>query len=210
MAAYRLARREFPQYAKAALQSLARGVTIPCRLRLALAYWGGSEVRKIRWNGVLKPRANEETLMSVGEICNRDVIVVGKDSPTQEAIMLMREYHVGDVVVVEQRNGVNYPVGIITDRDIVIELLAEDVPIDSVTVGDIMSYELLSVTEEDSIETAINLMRKKGVRRLPVVNEDGALEGILTLDDLIDLIAEQMKDLAGLITKEQKREKKTR
>jgi CBS domain-containing protein len=148
--------------------------------------------------------------MLVREICNRDVIVVGKDSPTQEAIMLMREYHVGDVVVVEQRHGVNYPVGILTDRDIVIELLAEDVPIDSVTVGDIMSYELLSVTEEDSIETAINLMRKKGVRRLPVVNEDGALQGILTLDDLIDLIAEQMKDLAGLITKEQKREKKTR
>jgi CBS domain-containing protein len=148
--------------------------------------------------------------MPVGEICNRDVIVVGKDSPTQEAIMLMREYHVGDVVVVEQRNGVNYPVGILTDRDIVIELLAEDVPIDSVTVGDIMSYELLSVTEEDSMETAINLMRKKGVRRLPVVNENGALEGILTLDDLIDLIAEQMKDLAGLITKEQKREEKSR
>jgi CBS domain-containing protein len=148
--------------------------------------------------------------MPVGEICNRDVIVVGKDSPTREAIMLMREYHVGDVVVVEQRDGVNYPVGILTDRDIVIELLAEDVPIDSVTVGDIMSYELLSVTEEDSMETAINLMRKKGVRRLPVVNEDGALEGILTLDDLIDLIAEQMKDLAGLITKEQKREKKSR
>ena len=148
--------------------------------------------------------------MPVGEICNRDVVVVGKDSPTQEAIMLMREYHVGDVVVIEQRNGVNYPVGILTDRDIVIELLAEDVPVDSVTVGDIMSYELLSVTEEDSIEDAINLMRKKGVRRLPVVNEDGALEGILTMDDLIDLIAEQMKDLAGLITKEQKREEKTR
>jgi CBS domain-containing protein len=148
--------------------------------------------------------------MLVREICNRDVIVVGKGSPTQEAIMLMREYHVGDVVVVEQRNGVNYPVGILTDRDIVIELLAEDVPIDSVTVGDIMSYELLSVTEEDSIETAINLMRKKGVRRLPVINEAGALEGILTLDDLIDLIAEQMKDLAGLITKQQTREKKTR
>ena len=148
--------------------------------------------------------------MPVGEICNRDVVIVGKDSPTQEAIMLMREYHVGDVVVVEQRDGVNYPVGILTDRDIVIELLAEDVPIDSVTVGDIMSYELLSVTEEDSIENAINLMRKKGVRRLPVVNEGGALEGILTLDDLIDLIAEQMKDLAGLISKEQKREEKTR
>jgi hypothetical protein len=59
MAAYRLAQREPPQYAKAALQSLARRVTIPCRLRLALVYWGDSEVRKIRWNGVLMVKTSE-------------------------------------------------------------------------------------------------------------------------------------------------------
>ena len=118
--------------------------------------------------------------MSVGEICNREVVIAEKDSSVTDVVKLMREYHVGDVVIVEKHDGVNVPVGILTDRDIVIEVLAENVALDAVTAGDIMSYDLLVAREGDGIEDAINLMRKKGIRRLPVVNEQGALEGVIT------------------------------
>ena len=148
--------------------------------------------------------------MLVGELCNRDVIVVDKDASTQVAIKYMREYHVGDVVVVEERLGQRVPIGILTDRDVVIELLAEDVDMDAVSVGDIMSYELIVARETDQITSTIKKMKSKGIRRLPVVNEQGGLVGILTLDDMIEIMAELMDDLASLVRKEQKKEKKTR
>lgn len=148
--------------------------------------------------------------MLVGEACNREVVVVDKDAATDVAIGLMREYHVGDVVVVEDRLGQKIPVGILTDRDVVIELLAEGVDLDAVSVGDIMSYELHVAREGDELTNTIKTMKQKGVRRLPVVNDQGGLVGILTLDDMIEIMAELLDDLAAVVKKEQKREKKTR
>ncbi len=148
--------------------------------------------------------------MLVGEACNREVVVVAKDAATDVAIGLMREYHVGDVVVVEDRLGQKIPVGILTDRDVVIELLAEGVDLDAVSVGDIMSYELHVAREGDGLTNTIKTMKQKGVRRLPVVNDQGGLVGILTLDDIIEIMAELLDDLAAVVKKEQKREKKTR
>ncbi len=148
--------------------------------------------------------------MLVGEVCNREVVVVDKDAATEVAIGLMREYHVGDVVVVEDRLGQKIPIGILTDRDIVVELLAEGVDLDAVSVGDIMSYELQVARDSDALTNTIKKMKHQGIRRLPVVNEQGGLIGILTLDDIIDIMAELMDDLASLVKKEQKREKKTR
>jgi CBS domain-containing protein len=127
-----------------------------------------------------------------------------------EAAKLMRHHHVGDVVVVEEKEGVNVPVGIVTDRDIVIEVLAEDVEPASVSVADIMSSELAKVREEDELLQTIQFMRSRGVRRLPVVDAQGGLVGILTVDDVLDLVAEQLSDLVGLATREQYRESKTR
>ena len=148
--------------------------------------------------------------MLVGEACNREVVVVDKDAATDVAIGLMRKYHVGDVVVVEDRLGQKIPVGILTDRDVVIELLAEGVDLDAVSVGDIMSYELHVAREGDGLTNTIKTMKQKGVRRLPVVNDQGGLVGILTLDDIIEIMAELLDDLAAVVKKEQKREKKTR
>lgn len=144
--------------------------------------------------------------MNVGELCTREVVVVGKDSPVLQAAQLMRQYHVGDIVVVEQRQGKKIPVGILTDRDIVIELIAEEIDHRSVTVGDIMSPELLTAAEDDDVIATVKQMRNKGVRRIPVVNRDGGLEGILALDDLLDLLAEELSDLVALINREQKLE----
>jgi CBS domain-containing protein len=122
----------------------------------------------------------------------------------------MRTHHVGDVVVVDQEGGEPIPRGILTDRDIVLEILAEDVDLDTVNVGDVMSYDLVTVDEDTSLMDTIKIMREKGVRRMPVVNKKDALVGILTVDDLIELVAEQLTDIVSLISKENRQEQTRR
>lgn len=148
--------------------------------------------------------------MTLKTICNREVVIAQKNDTLLEAAKLMREYHTGDVVIVEKRNGLNYPVGIVTDRDIVIEVIAKEIDGNSLTLGDVMYRELTLAKEHDDIHETIQIMRQKGIRRLPVIDDNGALIGIITLDDLIDLIAEQLKNLAELIGKQQNLEKKYR
>lgn len=148
--------------------------------------------------------------MSVGEFCNREVIVIEKQESVFDAAKLMRHQHVGDVVVIEKQGGHNVPVGMLTDRDIVIEVIAEDVEPASVTIGDIMSQDLLTVGEQDDLLETIKLMRARGIRRMPVVDDEGGLVGILTVDDVLELITEQMSDLVVLVTRERLRESKTR
>ena len=148
--------------------------------------------------------------MSAGEYCNREVVVVSKSEPVSEAISLMRSHHVGDVVVVESTEKGMIPLGILTDRDIVLEILAEGVDLDAVSIGDVMSYELATVTQDTKLIDTIKLMRDKGVRRIPVVNQQGKLEGLLSMDDILELLAEQLTDIVGLINKEQNRESRQR
>lgn len=148
--------------------------------------------------------------MAVGEYCNRDVVVVERTESVRTAVGLMRQHHVGDVVVVDKVGKGARPVGILTDRDIVIELLAEDVNIESVNVGDVMSMNPVTIEQSVPLMDAVALMQSKGVRRLPVVDEPGSLVGLLTVDDVIELIAEQVNALVGLVGREQDREKKQR
>jgi len=148
--------------------------------------------------------------MSAGEYCNRDVVVIEKTESVREAINLMRKNHVGDVVVVEMRENTSTPLGILTDRDIVVEILVEDVEIDEVIVGDVMSDQLVTINEETKLLDIIKLMRIKGVRRLPVVNELGELQGILSVDDLLEIIVEQLSDIVVLVSKEITNEVKLR
>lgn len=148
--------------------------------------------------------------MIVGEICTREVVVINGNGTIREAAKLMRTYHVGNVVVVEQREDENIPVGILTDRDIVLGLIAKDVDMDSVTVGDVMSSDLLCSRQEDDILATIKKMRHHGIRRILVVNERGGLEGLLAVDDLIELLAEQLADLAALVLSGREREQDAR
>ena len=145
--------------------------------------------------------------MTIGKVCNREVVFVHAQASIPEAARLMREYHVGDLVVIKEKTGKRVPVGIVTDRDIVLEVIAEGVDMDDVSVGDIMSDNLVTARESDGLLETIKLMRAKGIRRLPVVNDDNELVGILSVDDLIDLFSEQIVDLARLIAREQGREK---
>ena len=145
--------------------------------------------------------------MTIGKVCNREVVFIHAQASIPEAARLMREYHVGDLVVVKEKTGKRVPVGIVTDRDIVLEVIAEGVGMDDVCVGDIMSDNLVTARESDGLLETIKLMRAKGIRRLPVVNDDNELVGILSVDDLIDLLSEQIVDLTRLIAREQGREK---
>ena len=145
--------------------------------------------------------------MTIGKVCNREVVFIHAQASIPVAARLMREHHVGDLVVIKEKTGKRVPVGIVTDRDIVLEVIAEGVSMDDVNVGDIMSDKLVTAREGDGLLDTIKVMRAKGIRRLPVVNDDNELVGILSVDDLIDLFSEQIVDLARLIAREQGREK---
>ncbi len=142
--------------------------------------------------------------MSIGEFCSRNVVVVEKDAGIVELAQLMRKQHVGDVVVVTKHVDRMLPVGIITDRDIVVELIAEEVDLESVSAGDVMSTELITAKQTEGIWDTLQLMRSQGIRRLPVVNEEDFLEGILTIDDLIELLADELAILAKISGQGQK------
>jgi CBS domain-containing protein len=144
--------------------------------------------------------------MAVGELCNREVVTAEKTLSVVGAAQLMRKHHVGDLVVVEERGGLKQPVGIVTDRDIVVEVVAAGVNPDALKVGDIMGPEVATVRESEGLFEALRYMRDKGVRRMPVVDSTGGLVGILTLDDLLSLLAEEMTELAKLVSHERQRE----
>ncbi|MCL7488064.1 MAG: CBS domain-containing protein [Desulfobulbaceae bacterium] len=148
--------------------------------------------------------------MTVGKFCNREVVIADKNSTILEVARLMRQHHVGDVVIVHPGGDKPKPIGILTDRDIVVELLAAEVPLDAVSVGDVMTFALVTAREQDSIWDTLQSMRTKGIRRVPVVNDQGGLEGILTVDDLLELLAEELILLAKVPVREQMREEKTR
>ncbi|MDP1644052.1 MAG: CBS domain-containing protein [Thiobacillus sp.] len=148
--------------------------------------------------------------MAVGEICNHEVVIAEKALSVVDAAQLMRKHHVGDLVVVEERGGCKYPVGIVTDRDIVVEVVAAGVSPEALKVGDIMGPEVATVRESEGLFEALRYMRDKGVRRMPVVDREGGLVGILTLDDLLSLLAEEMTELAKLVSHERQREASAR
>lgn len=149
--------------------------------------------------------------MTVGELCVRQVAVVRGDETVVEAARCMREHHVGCVIVVEERSGDYFPVGILTDRDIVVSIVAKDPEhLTRLTVGDVMTTELTTAREGESVAEVFKRMRGRSIRRVPVVNERGALQGILSVDDLIEYLCEELTDLAKLIAHQQNREREER
>jgi len=148
--------------------------------------------------------------MPISEVCNREVVIVQPGETVLEAAQIMRRHHVGDVVVVEERGGRRVPVGIVTDRDLVLEVMAPQIDPATITVRDILTTDLVTIKKDAGLFEAIEYMHAKGVRRLPVVDDNGGLIGILTLDDLIELLSDEMTALARLVKHEQKKETATR
>ena len=144
--------------------------------------------------------------MNVGEFCNRDVVICNKDTPLLEVAQLMRDQHVGSVVITAEIQQKNIPLGIITDRDIVLEINAPELDIKQYTAGDVMGNEIVTANLNDDLWGVIRLMRQKGIRRMPVVDDANTLQGIISFDDLLEALVEEFGDLVQLIAREQKRE----
>lgn len=148
--------------------------------------------------------------MPVGEVCIREVIICDQATSIREAAQLMRQYHVGDLLVVDERDGRRIPVEIITDRDIVLSVVALKLDPAVTSVGNVVSEKIVTIREDQGLFDTIQLMRAHGIRRMPVVDQQGALAGIVSVDDLIQLLAEEMNELAKLITREQTQETQTK
>jgi CBS domain-containing protein len=107
----------------------------------------------------------------------------------------MAELGVGDLVVVENgHDGLPRPIGILTDRDLVVEVLADPLRnAETTTVGDVMHGDLVTATEDDDVERVVDMMRVHKVRRIPIIDEQGGLQGILSLDDVITWMRDQLQ-----------------
>lgn len=148
--------------------------------------------------------------MAIGEICNREVVFARPNESVLSAALLMREHHVGSLVVVDESNGKRVPTGIITDRDIAVGVVALGLNPDATPVGVVMSPELVRVREDAGVAETVALMRQKGLRRLPVVDAAGGLVGLVAADDLLELLAQEMSALASIVAREQRRETEQR
>ncbi|HEU0202040.1 MAG TPA: CBS domain-containing protein [Burkholderiaceae bacterium] len=144
--------------------------------------------------------------MHIGEICRRDVVHCTRDTSVAEVAKLMRNHHVGDLIVAEPREGRLVPVGIVTDRDLVVKVLAEEVRPETITAGDLMSPELVTAAETEVLYDAIWHMRSKGIRRLPVVDARNFLVGVLTADDVTRILAEELSEVARIVPRQVKLE----
>lgn len=145
--------------------------------------------------------------MKVRDFCNAQVVTVEPQASLREAALLMRNGHVGALVVVERKGGVERPVGLLTDRDIVVAVIA--VPgarPEGIRAVDAMSQPLVAVREDDNVFEAVEIMQQKAVRRLPVLGADGALRGIVTADDVLRVLSAELGNLAEMLRWGRKRE----
>ncbi|HBF51968.1 MAG TPA: CBS domain-containing protein [Massilia sp.] len=133
-----------------------------------------------------------------------------RDETVQGAALLMRKHHVGDLIVIDGVEGHAVPVGIVTDRDIVVSVIALGLDPAGLQVDDIMSDDLLTCREADDVYETIEHMRLRGIRRVPVVDSAGSLSGIVSADDLLEFLAEEMGDLSRISASGQAHEKRAR
>lgn len=144
--------------------------------------------------------------MAIGTLCVREVAVANRNTTIREAAHVMRQFHVGNLVVVDESQGPARPVGIVTDRDVVLSVVATGLDPNVFTLGDVVVRELITAREDEGVFECIQKMRAHGVRRMPVVDREGGLVGIISVDDLVQLLAEEMAELAKVISHEQAEE----
>lgn len=137
--------------------------------------------------------------MSIGRICIREVDVAGGDESALEAARRMRDRKVGTLVVVNDRN---QPMGLVSDRDLALRVLAQERDPGRTAVSQIMTAMPMTILESSSIESALGHMRTGRFRRMPVVNGSGELVGIITLDDILTLLAEEFSTVGALLERE--------
>jgi len=133
--------------------------------------------------------------MSLERVCRKEVVTVSPHTNLLEVARLLRSQHVGSVVVVEEHR----PVGILTDRDIIVKVVAEEKDPKAIRAYEIMTHNPAMVNINYDPLDATRIMRDRGLRRLPVVDENSHLLGILTLDDVLDLLGKEAANLAETV-----------
>lgn len=137
--------------------------------------------------------------MTAGELCIRRVVTADPEESVVDAAQRMRDEQVGDLVVVEKIGGSAHPIGILTDRDLVTRALAIGAPGLALQVSDVMVGNPITATEEDHVETVLAKLERHAIRRIPIVDGTGALQGILTLDDVVAWIGEQIERASAIV-----------
>ncbi len=149
--------------------------------------------------------------MKVRQIHERDVVTISPEDSIVKAAKLMRQHHVGDVVIAGQGDDGPIPLGVITDRDLVVSVLAQEVENpDTIRVADIAGRVLHTATEDQELSEVIKEMWGHGVRRMPVVDASGSLLGIVTYDDIIRRLSDELAEATRMMPRQQRREAKTR
>jgi len=144
--------------------------------------------------------------MQLGEICTRNVVNVERNASIHETARLMRSHHVGDVIVVDRGPRGLVPVGIVNDRDIVVQVIAAGLDPARLTAGDVMTLDLVSAPQDQGLFETVEQMHRHGVRRLPVTDKLGCLVGVVAADDLLDLFAMQLSSLSKVAVSERMQE----
>ena len=149
--------------------------------------------------------------MLVADICTKDVVTAPRGEPLLDAARKMRERHVGAIIITQEREGMMVPVGVITDRDVVVEAVVPLLDkIQTLTVDDLLTRDIVTVNAGVNVDRALEIMSDAGVRRAPVVDQRGALVGIVTVDDLVETLAARLIGVVGVIRKQQASERKMR
>ncbi|SNS55165.1 CBS domain-containing protein [Noviherbaspirillum humi] len=148
--------------------------------------------------------------MPIGELCKMDVVCCRAETTIPEVAELMRRHHVGDVVVVGREAETRMPIGIVTDRDIVVEVVAQRVDMEMLTAADIMSSPLQTVEDHTGFVDTLRRMSALKVRRLPVVRPDGTLCGIVSIDDIINTLASELSTITTVLAEQPKVESRIR
>lgn len=148
--------------------------------------------------------------MRAGQLCTLNVVTCDRNTTVLEASKLMRENHVGDIVVVEKNDDRIAPIGILTERDIAVSVVAEEAEPKSVLVSEVMSSPAVTAYEWEDGFRLPRRMRRLGVRRIAVIDDAGSLVGIVTEDDLLKFIGDYLVELSHVSTRQMIFEEKRR
>ena len=140
--------------------------------------------------------------MNVGALCKRGPVTALASAPLSEVARLMRDEHVGAVIVVRGERSRPQVCGIITDRDIVHAQLRRTADLSSLSAEEAMTRNPLVLGEDESIDGAIAHLRARAVRRAPVVSMDGTLTGLISTDDLLVHLASKLIGTAGIVAQQ--------
>jgi predicted transcriptional regulator len=148
--------------------------------------------------------------MKVGDICRRAVIAIENSMDVTAAAELMRQQHVGFLIVYRSGDELRQPIGVLTDRDLVIEVIAKKVDPAALNVDDVMTRQPLVANQTEELGDVLQAMRMAGIRRVPVTDTRGALVGVVAIDDAFDVITGFMCDITGSVKNEQRQEWRAR